>query len=80
MKTSGNLIWHIPFLGFVSATIVFLLFITIIGIPVALVVSNSLGSFFNPVKKICVPATMAEELERRHAHHHIDSYQRERRG
>lgn len=39
MKTLGNIIWHIPFLGFVNAIVVFLvgiLFaITIVGLPIA---------------------------------------------
>ena len=138
MKTLGNIIWHIPFLGFVNATIVYLLgliltatvvaapiglgliefgkflywpfgnamiskkdlnteqnpvwktystiimvlyfpfglilailavfevvgtFITIIGIPVALVVAKSLGTYLNPVNKKCVPSSLAAEIK-----------------
>jgi uncharacterized membrane protein YccF (DUF307 family) len=140
MKTLGNVIWHIPFLGFVSAILVSIvgflltatviaspiglglielgkflfwpfgntmvskkdlnieqnsawkaystiimilylpigiilcavaifqivgLFITIIGIPSALVVSKSLGTYLNPVNKKCVNTAVAIELERR---------------
>jgi len=129
MKTLGNIIWHIPFLGFISAITVYLfgllltativaspiglglmefgkflfwpfgsemksksemkveqnslwkaysfivmiiyypfgiilsivglfqvagLFLSIIGIPAALVVAKSLGTYLNPVNKICV--------------------------
>lgn len=39
--------------------------ITIIGIPVALVIAKSLGTYLNPVNKKCVHSAVAEELERR---------------
>lgn len=140
MKTLGNIIWHIPFLGFINATIVYLLgliltatvvaapiglglmefakflywpfgnamvnkkdldieqntswktyssiimilyfpfglilaalavfevvgtFITIIGIPVALVVAKSLTTYLNPVNKKCVPSAVANEIKGR---------------
>ena len=142
MKTLGNILWHFPFFGFVSAIFVYLfgllltitvvaapiglgymelgkflfwpfgnamvskselnaeqnaawktygtivrilfipfglffllvgiiqvagLFITIIGIPVALVVAKSLGTYWNPINKKCVPSAVTEELERRKA-------------
>jgi uncharacterized membrane protein YccF (DUF307 family) len=138
LKTLGNIIWHIPFLGFVNATIVYLLgliltatvvaapigvgliefgkflywpfgnamiskkdlnteqnpvwktystiimvlyfpfglllailavfevvgtFLTIIGIPVALVIAKSLGTYLNPVNKKCVPSSVAAEIK-----------------
>ena len=31
------------------------LFFTIVGIPVAVVLAKSLGTYFNPVNKVCVP-------------------------
>jgi len=140
LKTLGNIIWHIPFLGFINATIVYLLgliltatvvaapiglglmefakflywpfgnamvnkkdldieqntswktyssiimilyfpfglilaalavfevvgtFITIIGIPVALVVAKSLTTYLNPVNKKCVPSAVANEIKGR---------------
>jgi uncharacterized membrane protein YccF (DUF307 family) len=43
------------------------LFVTIVGIPVALVVAKSLGTYINPVNKKCVPQAVADELERRAA-------------
>ncbi len=43
------------------------LFISIIGIPVALVLAKSLGTFFNPVNKVCVPVEVREEVNRRKA-------------
>ncbi len=142
MRTLGNILWHIPFLGFLSALGTFLigglfaitvigapiglgliqlskflltpfssamiskkdlkvdqnklwksfslivrilyfpfglclaivtifqiagLFITIIGIPVALVLAKSLGTYFNPVHKTCVPKAVQNELEQRKA-------------
>ena len=142
MKTLGNILWHIPFLGFVNAIIVYLfgllltvtviaapiglglmefgkflfapfshamvskadlnveqnkawktystivmilyfpfgfilcvlaifqvvgLFITLIGIPPALVVAKSLGTYLNPVNKKCVQQSVRDELDRRKA-------------
>lgn len=139
MKTLGNIIWHIPFLGFINATLVYCLgliltatvvaapiglglmefgkflywpfgntmvskksldisqnpawkaysiiimvlyfpfglvlaifavfevvgtFLTIIGIPVALVVAKSLGTYLNPVNKKCVPSEVANEVRK----------------
>jgi uncharacterized membrane protein YccF (DUF307 family) len=149
MKTLGNIIWHFPFFGFITATLVYLfgllltitviaapiglglmelgkflfwpfgnamvskndlkieqnkawktystiimiiyfpfgliftlisifqvigLFISIIGIPAALVVAKSLGTYLNPVNKICVPSAVNEELERRKAQSQIDKH------
>ena len=140
MKTLGNILWHFPFFGFVSAIVVYLLglilaatviaapiglglmefgkflfapfghamvsksdlnieqnkgwkaystivmvvyfpfglilallavfqvaalFLTIIGIPVALVVAKSLGTYLNPVNKKCVHSSVVDELEKR---------------
>lgn len=142
MKTLGNILWHIPFMGFISAIFVYLfglvltatvvaapiglglmelgkflfspfghamvskddlnieqnqkwkmystivrviyfpfgllfailaifqvvfLFFTIVGIPVAIVVAKSLGTYLNPVNKKCVHSAVADELERRAA-------------
>jgi uncharacterized membrane protein YccF (DUF307 family) len=142
MKFLGNILWHIPFLGFVSAIFTYLfgllltitviaapiglglmelgkllfwpfgntmvsksdlnveqnkvwkaystivmivyipfgliftifavfqvvgLFISILGIPAALVVAKSLGTYLNPVNKKCVPSTVTAEIKRRKA-------------
>lgn len=149
MKTLGNILWHIPFLGFVTAIIVYLfgllltitivaapiglglmelgkflfwpfgnsmvskddlnieqnkawkaysiivmilyfpfgllfaiigifqvvsLFLTLIGIPAAIVVAKSLGTYLNPVNKKCVSSAVADELERRKAKEQIDKH------
>lgn len=50
------------------------LFITIIGIPVALVVAKSLGTYFNPVNKVCVPIAVAGELAKRKAKEQIEKH------
>lgn len=142
MKVLGNLIWHIPFLGFVTAgftwlfgllltltivaaplglglmeygkflfwpfgnamaskdemnvkqnpvwegysliiTILYFPFgailavvaifqaialaVTVIGIPAALVIAKSLGTFLNPVNKICVDSYVLDEVYRKRA-------------
>ena len=43
------------------------LFISIIGIPVAIVLAKSLGTYFNPVNKISVPRAVAGEIAMRKA-------------
>lgn len=147
MKIIGNILWHIPFLGFVLATMTYLLgllltvtviaspiglglmefgkflfwpfgnamvsksdlgikrniawksysilvriiyfpigliltilnviqivglFISILGIPVALVLAKSLSTYFNPINKKCVPSGVISELERRKVQTYID--------
>ncbi len=148
MRTLGNILWHFPFFGFVSATLTYLvgvlltitivaapigrglmeygkflftpfssamvkqsdlgieqndawkaystivmliwlpfglligalvviqtafLFITIIGIPVAIVLAKSLGTYVNPVGKKCVSKAVSEEMDRRSAKGTLDS-------
>lgn len=55
-------ILYFPF-GLILAIIVIFqivgLFVTIIGIPVALVLAKSLGTYFNPVNKVCVSNSVA---------------------
>lgn len=41
------------------------LFVSIIGIPVAIVMAKSLGTYFNPVNKKCVPQEVADEIARK---------------
>lgn len=41
--------------------------LTLVGIPVALVIAKSLGTYLNPVNKKCVHSAVADELERRQA-------------
>ncbi|MDD5359932.1 MAG: YccF domain-containing protein [Sulfurovaceae bacterium] len=47
---------------------------TIVGIPVAIVVIKSLGTYLNPVGKVCVPVIVVEELDRKKAQDEIDKY------
>lgn len=53
---------------------VFFLFITIVGIPVALVVAKSLGTYLNPVNKKCVHSAVVDELERREAQAQVSKH------
>jgi uncharacterized membrane protein YccF (DUF307 family) len=48
------------------------LFITIIGIPAALVIAKSLSTYLNPVNKKCVHFAVADEIQRRKAQKAID--------
>jgi uncharacterized membrane protein YccF (DUF307 family) len=51
-----------------------LLFVTIIGIPVAVILSKSLGTFLNPVNKKSVSRAVAKELESRKAKEQVDKH------
>lgn len=48
--------------------------LTIVGIPTALVVVKSLGTFLNPVGKVCVPVDVHEAILRRRADEAADRY------
>jgi uncharacterized membrane protein YccF (DUF307 family) len=64
------MIVYLP-LGLVLALICILqiagLMCSLAGIPLAIVLAKSLGTFFNPVNKKCVPQSVAAELDRRRA-------------
>ncbi len=63
-------ILYFPF-GLILATVtvfqIALLFVSIVGIPVAMVLAKSLGTYFNPVNKKCVPKAVKDELDQRRA-------------
>ncbi|WP_319777449.1 YccF domain-containing protein [Maridesulfovibrio sp.] len=48
--------------------------ISIVGIPVALVLAKSLRTIFNPVGMVCVPAVVAQEVQRRKDEDAIDKH------
>jgi uncharacterized membrane protein YccF (DUF307 family) len=148
MKTLGNILWHIPFLGFISASLTYLLgvlltltvvaspiglglmefgkflffpfgnsmvsgsilgkkqnvmwktystiimvlyfpigiiltiigifqiiglCITIIGIPIALVVAKSLGTYLNPVNKKCLNSYVLDAINTKNAQNYVDN-------
>ena len=50
------------------------LFITLIGIPMAIILAKSLSTYFNPVNKKCVPQSVKDELERRKAKEEVDKH------
>jgi len=43
------------------------LFVSIVGIPVAIVLAKSLETYFNPVNKICVPVAVTDEINHKKA-------------
>ncbi|WP_321280113.1 YccF domain-containing protein [Marinifilum fragile] len=49
------------------------LFVSVVGIPVALVLAKSLSTYLNPVNKKCVPVAVAKELENRKAKAQVDA-------
>lgn len=76
-KTYGMLvrILYFPFGLFLAVfTVIQIvgLFVTIIGIPVALILAKSLGTYFNPVNKICVSKAVADEVASRKAKIQVD--------
>lgn len=87
LKADQNKLWqtfgiivrilYFPFGLFLAVVTVFQiagLFITIIGIPVALVLAKSLGTYFNPVNKTCVPKAVADEVASRKAKEQVDKH------
>ena len=50
------------------------LFLTIIGIPMAVILAKSLSTYFNPVNKKCVPRAVAVEIDRRKAKADIEKH------
>lgn len=54
----GALMWIGAILQIVACSL------TIIGLPVAIVVAKSLGTYFNPVNKKCVHAAVKAEIDR----------------
>jgi uncharacterized membrane protein YccF (DUF307 family) len=85
LKPNQNLVWrffqiivrilYFP-VGLVLSVIVICqmigLVLSIVGFPVALVLAKSLGTFFNPVNKICVPIEVENELHQRKARQRVD--------
>lgn len=70
-------ILYFPFGLFLAIVTIFQiagLFSSIIGIPVALVLAKSLGTYFNPVNKICVQKAVADEVASRKAQEHINKH------
>ena len=70
MYSSVVRVIYFPFgliFAFLAVCQVVCLFFTIVGIPVALVIAKSLGTYLNPVNKKCVHSAVADELERRAA-------------
>ncbi len=61
------MILYLPF-GIIMCIIAVLqvagLFVSIIGIPAALVIAKSMGTYFSPVNKKCVPISVVDELDR----------------
>lgn len=49
-------------------------FITLLGIPCALVWGRMLSSIFNPFNKVCVPKDVADEIEKMRSAHVVSKY------
>jgi len=70
-------ILYFPFGLFLTIVTIFqiaALFVSLIGIPVALVLAKALGTYFNPVNKKCVPVAVRDELERRKAQEQVSKH------
>jgi len=71
------MVLYFPF-GLLFATLAVIqvgfLFLSIIGIPVALVVAKSLSTYLNPVGKICVSSAVRDEIDRRKGQAEVTKY------
>jgi len=87
LKTDQNKLWesfgiivriiYFPiglFLAIITIFQIVGLFISIVGIPVAIVLAKSLSTYFNPVNKICVSKAVEDELIKRKAKDQVDAY------
>ncbi len=61
------------FLAFATAIQAALCFISIIGIPVAIPLAKSIGTYFNPIGKICVDYKVAEKIENNKANKEFET-------
>jgi len=50
------------------------LFVSLAGIPMAIVLAKSLSTFFNPVNKKCVPVAVSDELQKQKAQNQINKH------
>lgn len=69
---------YLPFgllLAGLSAIQVALLALTVVGLPLAIIVARSLGTYLNPVNKKCVSLAVANEIEQRKAKEKIEKMQ-----
>ena len=48
--------------------------LSIIGIPMAIVIAKSLGTYLQPVGKVCVPIVVAQEIANRKGSKDIEKY------
>ena len=71
------MIIYLPF-GIVVAVITAMqtvcLFLSIVGIPVGLVLVKSLGTYINPVGKVCVPIAVAQQVSEEKARQQVVDY------
>ena len=85
LKTNQNILWRVfsviiriiyfpigLILAIVTICQIVGLFISLVGIPVALVLAKSLGTYFNPVNKVCVPVEVADEINQRKARKRVN--------
>jgi uncharacterized membrane protein YccF (DUF307 family) len=87
LKIKQNVLWnaygfmvriiYFPF-GLILAIVTVLqiigLFVSILGIPLAIVLAKSLSTFFNPVNKVCVDRAVAYEVASRKARERMGKY------
>ena len=62
------------FLAALTIVQIALLFITIVGIPMAIILAKSLNTFFNPVNKKSVPRSVENELNSRKAKAEVEKH------
>ena len=85
LKTKQNILWRVfsviiriiyfpigLILAIVTICQIVGLFVSLVGIPVALVLAKSLGTYFNPVNKVCVPVEVADEINQRKARRRVN--------
>jgi uncharacterized membrane protein YccF (DUF307 family) len=78
-RVFGILVWilYLPF-GIVLSLLLMLqiagMFVTIVGIPVALALAKALPTYFMPINKKCVPVAVRDELKIRKARAQVEKH------
>ncbi len=71
------MLFYLPFgvfFAIVGAIQVAGLFLSIVGIPVAIPVAKSLGTYLNPVGKVCVPVGVGQAVQSENIRREVDKY------
>ena len=71
------MLFYLPFgvlFAIIAAIQAGCLFLSIVGIPVAIPIAKSLGTYLNPVGKVCVPVGVGQAVQDENIRREVDKY------